>query len=497
MATMVAVDLGAQSGRVVRGRYDGKRLEVTEVHRFENVPVTTRGVLQWDLLRIFGDVLEGLRAAGGEGGPVHSVGVDSWAVDFGLLDRDGRLLQNPVHYRDRRRAAAMPGLLAIVPGRELYERTGIQLLPINTLNELAALVAERASVLEIAETLLLIPDLLHHWLGGALATERTNATTTQCFDVREGSWAVDLLERLEIPTRLLPEVVPPGTAHGPLSAEVADETGLGGATVIAPATHDTASAVAAVPFRDRGSVYISAGTWSLVGVELDHPVIDDRTFAANLTNEGGVEGTYRLLRNVTGLWLLHECRRAWALEGRDHGFDRLVAAAREADPLRSLIDPDDPRFAPPGDMPLRIRDFCSETGQHEPGEPGAVVRCILESVALGHARAIDLLEEAAGAAPPAVHIVGGGARNELLCRWTANATGLPVLAGPAEATAVGNLVVQALGLGELGSLSEARDLVRASFAPAVYEPEDTSAWAEARERFQVIGEAPRRDEVAS
>ena len=400
-----------------------------------------------------------------------------------------------MHYRDKRRAAAAEGLFTAVPGRELYERTGIQLLPINTIYELAAMAVDRDPALEAAETLLLVPDLFHYWLGGRPVAEWTNATTTQCIDVREGAWALDLLERLEVPTRLFPEIVVPGTPLGPLSDEVASESGLAGTTVIAPATHDTASAVAAVPFRDPRSAYVSAGTWSLVGVELDHPVVDDLTFSANLTNEGGVGETFRLLRNMTGLWLLHECRRAWALEGREHGFDELVALADDAPALRSLIDPDDPRFASPGDMPQRIRDFCSATGQDEPAEPGAIVRCILESLALGHARAIRLLDEATGVAPGEIHVVGGGARNELLCRWTASAAGLPVLAGPVEAAAIGNLVVQAIALGELASIGEARELVRASFEPAVYEPEGSPQWSEARERFQALTAGANREEV--
>ena len=490
MATMVAVDLGAQSGRVMMGRFDGERLSVAEVHRFENVPVSTRDVLQWDIHRLFGDVVAGLQAAGRET-PVDSVGVDSWAVDFGLLDRDGQLLGNPVHYRDRRRAAAFESIIATVPGRELYERTGIQLSPINTLNELAAMAAEGDPALEAAETLLLVPDLMHYWLGGRAVAERTNATTTQCLDAHDGTWTTDLLDRLGIPSGILPEVVPPGTPLGPVNGE----TGLGGAQVIAPATHDTASAVAAVPFREPRSAYVSAGTWSLVGLELDAPLIDDRTFAANLTNEGGVAGTTRLLRNVTGLWLLHECRRAWAQEGRDYGFDELVALAAEAPPLRSLVDPDDRRFATPGDMPQRIREFCAGTGQAEPVEPGAVTRCVLESLALGHAQAVRLLENATGAAPTEVHVVGGGAQNELLCRWTASATGLPVLAGPVEAAAIGNLVVQAMGLGELASLEQGRELVRDSFVPTEYEPAGSAEWAEARERFYDLSGESEREEV--
>ena len=490
MATMVAVDLGAQSGRVAVGRFDGRRLAVDEVHRFPNVPVRTHGRLQWDVLRLYADVLDGLRAAGRASGRVDSVGVDSWAVDFGLLDSRGRLVQNPVHYRDSRRASAFDGVLSHIPARELYERTGVQLLPINTIVELAAMAEERDPALTVAERLLLIPDLMHFWLGGSQATEFTNATTTQCLDAADRSWATDLLERLGVPARLPAELVAPGTVLGPLATDVAEDTGLRDARVIAPATHDTASAVVGAPLRQAGSAYISAGTWSLVGLEVDRPVIDDRTFAANLTNEGGVGGRYRLLRNVTGLWLLHECRRAWAAQGRDHGFDELVALAADAPAHRSLIDPDDPLFAAPGDMPLRIRDYCERTGQESPVEPAAVARCILESLALKHRQTLELLREATGHAPSEVHVVGGGSRNELLCQWTADAAGIPALAGPAEATEVGNLVVQAIALGELSSVQEGRELVEASFPLRVHEPHETSEWQDARERFAAIVARP-------
>jgi rhamnulokinase len=483
MATFAAIDLGAQSGRVAVGRFDGARLSVSEVHRFPNVPVRTRNTLSWDILRLYQDVIDGLRAAAREAGRVDSVAADSWAVDFGLIDRNGRLLQNPVHYRDERRARAVDGVLAEVPARDLYERTGIQLMPINTVFELGAMVAERDPALEAAETLLLIPDLMHYWLCGARTSELTNATTTQCFDPRAGTWAFDVLERLDVPTRVLPEVVQPGTRLGPLSDRIADETRLGDTVVVAVATHDTGSAVAAVPFLAPSSAFISAGTWSLVGVEVQQPVIGDASFAANLTNEGGVGSTFRLLRNVTGLWLLHECRRAWALEGHDYSFDQLVALAKEASPLRSLVEPNDLAFSDQGDMPARIRAFCAHTGQPEPIEPGAVIRCILESLALKHAQTIDVLGSVTGTSPAEIHLVGGGSRNELLCRWTASAAGLPVLAGPEEATLLGNLLVQAMSLGEIASIEQGRDVVRGSFAPTVYEPEDAPVWQEARERF--------------
>jgi rhamnulokinase len=483
MAVMAAVDLGAQSGRVAVGRFDGERLTLTEVHRFPNTAVYAGGTLYWDILRLFHEVLGGLRAAGREAGRVDALAVDSWGVDFGLIDRKGRLVQNPVHYRDSRRGQAMKSVLERVPARELYERTGIQLMPINTVFELGAMAAEGDPALGAGETLLLVPDLIHHWLCGARTSELTNATTTQCWDPRGGEWATDLLERLNVPVGLLPEVVRPGTRLAALAHEVAEETRLADASVVAVATHDTGSAVAAVPFGATTSVFVSAGTWSLVGVEVDEPVITEAAFLANLTNEGGAGGTFRLLRNVTGLWLLHECQRAWARDGHDYSFDQLIALAKQAPALRSFVEPNDPAFSEPGDMPARVRAFCVHSGQEEPVEPGAVVRCVLESLALKHAQTVDLLASVTGASPGEIHIVGGGARNELLCRWTANASGLPVLAGPEEATLIGNLLVQAMSLGELTSLAEAREIVAASFGLTTYEPCDTPLWREANERF--------------
>ena len=487
MTTMAAVDLGAQSGRVAIGRFDGEGLALEETRRFANVPIEVGDRLRWDIAGLYAEVVAGLSAATEAADDVRSVAVDSWGVDFGLLDGDGRLLANPVHYRDGHRARAYDRALERVPARELYERTGIQLLPINSVFELASMADDGDPALATAETMLLIPDLLHHWLCGSQVTERTNASTTQLLDPRLGTWTIDILERLDVRTEMLPEVVDPGTDLGPLAPEVAAETGLGSARVLAVGTHDTASAVVAVPFRRRGSVYISAGTWSLVGLELDQPLIDDRTFAANLTNEVGVAGTYRLLRNVTGLWLLHQCRQEWARVGRDRTFDELEQLAAAAEPLRTLIDPNDALFDEPGDMPSRIRAFCVDSEQPEPEDDAAVVRCILESLALKHWETIELLADVSGARPTEVHIVGGGARNELLCQWTADAARLPVLAGPEEATLIGNLLVQAVTLGELASIADAREVVSRSFPPTVYEPCEHAAWEDARVRFALLG----------
>jgi rhamnulokinase len=486
MATMAAIDLGAQSGRVVVGRFDGERLSIEEVHRFANVPVLAAGTLHWDALRLYEEILDGLSAAAEAPSRIDSIGVDSWGVDFALVDRGGRLIGNPVHHRDRRTDAVMERVFARVPARELYDRTGIQLMPINTIFQLFAMAEAGEPALDVAHRLLLMPDLFHFWLSGVASCELTNATTSQCYDPRAQAWATDMLVRLGLPAEVFRETVPPSSVLGPLRPEVVQRTRLRRAVVVAPATHDTGSAVAAVPFRDPTSVYISAGSWSLVGMELAAPLITDETFAANLTNEGGLGGTFRLLRNVDGLWLLHECRKAWKAEGHAWEFQELVRMAEDSPPLRSFVEPNDPRFLVPGELPGRIRTFCAETGQDVPEDAGAVVRCVLESLALKHRQTTQLLREATGAVPPEIHIVGGGALNGPLCQWTADATELPVLAGPVEATAIGNLAAQAIALGELASLDEARHVIRASFEPTAYEPSASSAWLEAAERFDRI-----------
>lgn len=486
MTTMAAVDLGAQSGRVALGVLDGERLTVSEVHRFPNIPVQARGTLYWDPLRLFDEIQIGLACAGVSGSEVDSVGVDSWGVDYGLLDRDGRLIENPVHHRDRRTDGAMDALFAEIPARQIYERTGIQLMPINTLVQLYAAVRADEQSLDVAQTLLLIPDLFHFWLSGIATCEYTNATTTQCLDPRAQAWATELLEQLRLPARVLPELVRPATPLGPLLPEVVERTRLRRAVVVVPATHDTASAVAAVPFRQRGSVYISAGTWSLVGTELDSPLITDESFAANLTNEGGLDDTVRLLKNVNGMWLVHECQRAWATEGNAFDFEALVGLAQAAPAHVSLIDPDEPGLMHPGSMPERIRQACVKAGQPEPTSQGAFVRCIVESLALKYRYTIELLASVTGVTPSEIHVVGGGARNFLLCQSTADATGVQVLAGPEEATVVGNLLGQAIALGELSTLEEARTVVRTSFEPRVFEPTRQAEWDEGYARFREV-----------
>jgi rhamnulokinase len=476
---LLAIDIGAESGRAVVGAFDGDRLSVEEAHRFANVPVRLGGTLHWDVLRIFGDVVDGIRKAG----EVTSVGIDTWGVDFGLLDRQGRLLSNPVHYRDARTAGVMRQVLQRVPKEEIYAATGIQFMEINTLYQLVAAGAD----LERAERLLLMPDLLNHFLCGSSSGEFTNATTTQCFDPRRRQWAGELLARLGIPVRILPEVVAPGTVLGELLPEVAEQVGQHHLPVVAPGTHDTASAVAAMPLSADGTTaFLSSGTWSLIGLELPEPLIDQASLEANVTNEGGVAGTTRLLKNVMGLWLVQQARQAFAQYGGQAApsYESLTALAEHAPGGTAFIDPDAERFLRTTNLPRDVAAFCQETGQPVPADEGTLIRVLLESLALKYALVLEQLARLTGRQVRTLYVAGGGARNELLCQLTADATGRPVHAGAAEATAIGNLIVQALALGEVSSLAEGRELVRNSFPVRCFEPHGD--WSAARERFSSL-----------
>jgi rhamnulokinase len=474
---ILALDLGAESGRALVGAFDGSRLSLEMPHRFANVPVRLGGTLYWDFPRLFGDVLDGVRAALQQG-PLASLGVDSWGVDFGLLDRRGRLLGNPVHYRDARTEGMLERADHLVSRERIYAETGIQLMPINTLYQLLAMVEADDPDLQRADQLLMIPDLIHHFLCDSQVGEYTNASTTQCLDMAHGTWATDLLSDLNIPARLFPDVVQPGTPLGKLRADVASEVGAR-LTVVAPATHDTASAVAGTPLDASGrTAFLSSGTWSLVGVELPGPVIAEQARRDNLTNEGGVNGTVRLLKNVMGLWLVQGARRAL---GASTSYAELTEQAAAAPAFSAFIDPDDERFLRPGDLPTNVRAFCAETGQTPPADAASLVRVLLESLALKYAVVLRQVEAVGGHALEAIHVVGGGSNNVMLCQLTADASGLPVLAGPVEATSIGNLVLQAIALGELASIADARAMVAASFAPRRYEPEGD--WSEPRQRF--------------
>lgn len=482
----VAFDLGAESGRAVVGLFDGSTLQLESVHRFPNGPVRVLDSLYWDVLRLFEDMKEGLRrCADQHGRDFAGIGIDTWGVDFALLDGNGELLGLPHHYRDPRTKGVMEEALKRVPRAEIYERTGIQFMPINSLYQLLAMARQEAAALRHADMLLMIPDLLNYWLSGERVCEFTDATTTQCYDPRADDWARPLMERLGLPTHFLPTIVRPGTTLGPLVAGVAEETGCGRAPVIAPACHDTGSAVVAVPATERDHVYISSGTWSLVGVEVDDPVINERALELNFTNEGGVAGTFRLLKNVMGLWLVQECRRTWAREGRELSYDEMARLADEAPAFSALVDPDDPAFLDPGDMPSRLRQACERTSQSAPTDHGAILRCALDSLALKYRWVIESLDSLLGRRLSPIHVVGGGLQNRLLCQLTADVTERPVIAGPVEATAMGNVIVQAMAAGEIASFDQGRAVVRASERLVTYEPRAGQAAAcdDAYQRF--------------
>ena len=468
--TVAAVDLGASSGRVMVGRVGPRTLELQEAHRFANDPVALPDGLHWDVLRLYHDIVEGLRRAGRTAPDLSSVGVDGWGVDYGLLDAAGRLLGNPYHYRDGRTAAGVERVLAAVPRDRLYAQTGTQFMPINSIFQLAA--ATGTPELEAADAMLLIPDLIGYWLAGGLWAEATNASTTGFYDPVAGSWSLDLVRTLGLPTAILPELIHAGDPRGAIRPELAADTGLGRDVVLtAVGSHDTASAVVGVPADGERFAYISCGTWALVGVEIGAPILSEASQQANFTNELGVDGRIRYLRNVMGLWLLQESVRAWERETGPVDFARLLAAAAELPRSGSVIDVDEPAFLPPGDMPARIASHCRATDQPVPSSRPAVVRCILDSLAGAFARAIADARRLSGVDIATIHIVGGGSRNELLCQLTADACGVPVVAGPVEATALGNVLVQARAQGLIhGDLATLRSVIRATQPLRHYEP---------------------------
>ncbi|MEV6798410.1 rhamnulokinase family protein [Micromonospora rifamycinica] len=466
---VAAVDLGASSGRVIVGHLGAGRMTLTEAYRFPNVPVRVGGTLHWDILGLWRGVLDGLRAAG----PVASIGVDSWAVDYGLLDAAGALLGNPVHYRDARTEGVAERVAGRVGEERLYATTGLQRLPFNTLYQLVA--AAGTPQLDTADRLLLIPDLITYWLTGRLGAELTNASTTQLYDLSRRAWATDLMAEVGIPATLFPPLHAPGVRIGPVRPDLELP---GTPQVVAVASHDTASAVVGVPATGERFAYLSCGTWSLAGVELDTPVLTEASRRANFTNEVGIDGTIRYLRNVMGLWLLQESLRTWGTAD----LPDLLRRAADEPALRSVVDPDDPVFLPPGDMPGRIAEACRQTGEPVPDSRAATVRCVLDSLALAHRRVVRQAQELSGRQVDTVHLVGGGARNELLCQLTADACGLPVVAGPVEATALGNILVQARAAGAVrGDLPALRALLRETQHLVRYDPrrDRAAAWAAA------------------
>ena len=483
-STVLAFDLGATSGRAILGRLGGGNLELREIHRFPNEPVRYNGELHWDMPRLWREVQAGLHAAS-RGGPVASIGVDAWGVDYALLGEGGILLENPYHYRDQRTLGMVEKAAAVVGSDRIYDTTGTQFLALNTLYQLYAASLRTPRLLAAAESLLAIPDLLNYWLAGVQACEYTEATTTQFLDRRTRTWARGLLGDLGIPTHFLKPIVQPGAVLGKLRAELARTDALKATLVTAPACHDTGSAVAAV--RTGGATaFLSSGTWSLLGTEVPDAIVSADSRRFNFTNEGGVGGTYRLLKNITGMWLLEESRKVWDATGRKYSYGELCAMASVEKPARTLIDPDDALFTAPQDMPRAIDAYCARTGQPEPGTPGAYTRTILESLALKYRSVLEKLGDIAGTRFTQIRVIGGGCRNAMLNQFTADATGCRVLAGPAEATALGNIAMQLVGTRALASIDDARALIERSFPVEAFEPGDSATWDRAYASFKTL-----------
>lgn len=484
---MLAFDFGASSGRAILGIFDGSKLSIEEIHRFSNDPVIVNGSIYWDILRLFHEVKQGiLKCVNGGHKDISSIAVDTWGVDFGLLDEHGNLLGNPYHYRDARTDGMMDEVFKIIPENELYSKTGIQFMKLNTIFQLFSMKYHNSSILREAKTLLLTPDLMNYFLTGVKASEYSIASTTQLLDPYKREWSMELIKLLGLPENIFADIVPSGTVIGSLSAEVANELGIAQIPVIAVAGHDTQCAIASVPSNDNDYVYISSGTWSLMGVESNTPVINDKSNALAFTNEGGVDNKISFMKNIMGLWLIQECKRQWDREGESHSFAELETMATQAEPFKAFIDPDHESFLAPGNMPQRIREFCSNTNQPVPSGKGEIIRCISQSLALKYRLTVDSLEEILGKNLPVIHMVGGGIKDKMLCQFTANATAREVVAGPVEATAIGNLTIQAMALGEVGSLMEARSIVKNSFPTSIYKPQDIKAWDDAYNRFKKI-----------
>ncbi|MBM7581633.1 rhamnulokinase [Caldicoprobacter guelmensis] len=481
---LLAFDFGASSGRAILGRFDGKKLSIEEIHRFSNDPVKVGGHTYWDVLRLFWEMRQGLlKFAHNVNGTLSSLGIDTWGVDFGLLDSSGELLGNPYHYRDSQTEGMMEKAFAIVPKEKIYEYTGIAFQKFNTIYQLLALKERNSPILEKADTLLFMPDLLAYFLTGEKSTEYTEASTSQLLEARSKTWCTDLIKVLGLPDNIFTSIQQPGTIRGNIASRIAEELNIGRVPVVAVATHDTGSAVVAVPAVEDDYVYLSSGTWSLMGVEVREPIINEQALQWNYTNEGGAENSYRFLKNIMGLWLIQECKRVWDRQGEVYSFAQLEEMARNSEPFKAFIDPDHDDFYAPSDMPQTIQNFCARTGQAVPQTKGEILRCVYESLAMKYRWTIERLEKILNRPLKVLHIVGGGTKDKLLNQFTANAINRLVICGPTEATAIGNLMMQAKALGEVANLREIRQIIRNSFPTVDYMPQDVEAWDEAYERF--------------
>lgn len=480
---VLAVDFGASSGRVMLVIYNGEQIKIQEIHRFSNDPVFLGDTMYWDFLRLFFEIKQGLIKAKAYG-TIDSIGVDTWGVDFGLLDEDGHLLENPVHYRDQRTVGMPEAAFEKISQKEFYQITGNQLMEINTVFQLLALARKRPKLLKDAKTLLFMPDLFHYYLSGTAKNEYSIASTSQLLDAKEKVWSKEIFFALELPENIMQEIIPAGTRLGVIRPELQIELGIGPIEVIAAAGHDTQSALVAVPAREKDFVFISCGTWSLVGTELDAPIINKLAEQYNITNEGSYDGKIAFLKNIIGLWLIQESRRQWIREGKEYSFGHLEQMAFHAAPFASLIDPDAPEFVPSGNIPERIREFCRRTGQSIPESEGSLVRCINESLALKYRSAFEEIKSCTGKSYQAIYMVGGGTQSSLLCQMTANACACPVIAGPVEATVYGNAAIQLLTAGAIKNREEVRTLIAASEKIVRYEPQDISQWDKIYQKFK-------------
>ena len=483
----LAIDLGAESGRVIAGTYDGKTIQLEEMHRFPNGPIDVAGTRRWDLIGLWKEILEGLRKSSQKfGDRIVSVGVDSWGVDYVLLSEKDELLGQPYNYRDSRTNGIVEHACTRVPREEIFSQTGIQFMQINSLIQLISMQLNDPEILSHADKFLMVADFFHWLLCGSKVVEFTNATTSQCYHPIKRDWSTDLLRKFEIPTEIFPEVVPPGTKLGSLRKEVSHLTGLERIDVVAPATHDTGAAIAAVPTENTGNAnwaYISSGTWSLIGVEVQEAVLTPEALEENITNEGGIDGTYRLLKNVMGLWLVQECKRSFERQGKSYSYDELIDLAWSSDAFRSIINPNDPVFLNPDDMATTIQDWCRDHGERVPETEGQLIRCCLESLAFKYHTVLKGIEKLTGQPVEVLHVVGGGCQNALLNQFTADVCGVPVIAGPIEATALGNVLIQARAAGDVGSLAEIREVVKASNTLEKFEPLATMIWHQVYPRY--------------
>lgn len=487
MKHVLAFDYGASSGRAILGSFDGERVTLKEIHRFSNDPVMVGESLHWDILRLYHEMKQGILKGYKEtDGNIDSIGIDTWGVDFGLLDKNDVLLGNPFHYRDSRTDGMIEEALKTVSRERIYTDTGIAFQKFNTLYQLLEMVKNKSTLLENADTLLFIPDLLTFFLTGNKTCEFTIASTAQMLLAGRGTWAYDLLNELGIPVQILPEIIDPCTKVGTLRQAVQEELGVKDIPVIKVASHDTASAVISAPLENSDDAYISSGTWSLLGTEREKPVINDKTLKLNYTNEGGINRTVRLLSNIMGLWVYQECRRAWRKQGTEISYDEMDALADAAKPFQSFIDVDYDTFYSPGNMPEKVVDYCKKTGQHVPSDKGSIIRTVMESLAMKYRSTVEGLEEITGSKVPVLHIVGGGCKNTMLSQYTANVLNRPVTAGPVEATAIGNIMSQLIALKEVTDLHQAREIVKRSFPTEEYKPNNVDAWGEAYLKYKEI-----------